>query len=90
MAKKPTDADYSALTEEIKTNPKAYKFKVGVRVKITKHKNILSKCYTKTWSREISVIEFCVENYPCTYKIKGSNGKKIIGSPYEKELLLSK
>ena len=30
-------ADYSALTEEIVANPKASKFEVGDRVKITKY-----------------------------------------------------
>ena len=41
--KKPIDADYSVLTEEIETNPKARKFKVGDRVRTTEHKNIFSK-----------------------------------------------
>ena len=41
--KKPINADYSALTEKIETNPKAPKFKVNGRVRITKYKNIFSK-----------------------------------------------
>ena len=36
--------------------PKAPKFKVGGRIKITKYKNIFSKGYTKNWSGEIFVI----------------------------------
>ena len=32
---------------------------------------------------------FCVEKIPWNYKIKYLNGEKIIGSFYEKELLLS-
>ena len=32
MVEKPIDADYSVLTEEIETDPKACKFKVGDRV----------------------------------------------------------
>ena len=43
VVKKPIDADYSVLTEEIETNPKARKFKVGERVRTTEHKNIFSK-----------------------------------------------
>ena len=43
VVKKPIDADYSILTEEIETNPKARKFKVGDRVRTTEHKNIFSK-----------------------------------------------
>ena len=45
---KPLHADYSALNEKIESSDKAPKFKVGVRVTITKHKNIFSKGYTKT------------------------------------------
>ena len=41
--KKPTDADYSTLTEKIETNCKAPKFKVNDRVRITKYNNIFSK-----------------------------------------------
>ena len=59
--KNPIDADYSALTENIETNVTASKFKVNDRVRITKHKNIFSKGYTKTWSREIFII--VSENY---------------------------
>ena len=51
--KKPISADYSVLTEKIEINPKALKFKADDRVQITKHKNILSKGYTKSCSREI-------------------------------------
>ena len=43
ISKKPIGADYSALTEEIETNPKDPKFKVGDTVRITKYKTIFSK-----------------------------------------------
>ena len=43
IGEKHIDADYYDLTEEIETNLKAPKFKVGDRVRITKHKNIFSK-----------------------------------------------
>ena len=49
--KKPVKADYSTLTEKIETNPKAPKFKVNDRVKITKYKNIL---HLKLVKRNIS------------------------------------
>ena len=39
------NADYSALSKEIETNPKARKF--GDRVRIAKCKNIFSKGYIK-------------------------------------------
>ena len=59
-------------------------------VRITKYKNIFSKAYTENWSREIFITDSVPKNNPCTYKMKALNGVKIIGSFYEKELLLSK
>ena len=47
LVKKPTYADYCALTAEIETNSKASKYKVGDRVRITKYKNIFSKFCTE-------------------------------------------
>ena len=41
--KKPINADYSASTENIESNPKPPKFKVNDRGRIIKNKNILSK-----------------------------------------------
>ena len=41
--KKPINADYSALTENIETNLKARKFKDNDTVRISKYKNIFSK-----------------------------------------------
>ena len=69
---------------------KTPKFKVNDRVWITKHKNIFSKGYTENWSREIFIIDSVLKTNPWTYKLKDLNGEKIIGSFYEKELLLSK
>ena len=54
--KEPINADYSALTEKIETNPKVPKFKVNDRVRITKYKNSFFKSYTDNWSREIFII----------------------------------
>ena len=45
--KKAIDADQCALNEEIETNHKAPIFKVDDRLRITKHKNIFRKGYTK-------------------------------------------
>ena len=55
--KKPFDADYSALTEEIESSQKPTTFEIGDRVRIAKYKNIFSKGYTKNWSIEIYVID---------------------------------
>ena len=59
--KNPINADYSALTEKIETNPKAPKFKVNDRVRITTYKSIFGKGYIENWSREIFFID-CFEN----------------------------
>ena len=45
IGKKPIDADYSALTEEIETKRKSPKFKIGVRLSIQK---FLAKLTLKT------------------------------------------
>ena len=81
--KKPCNADYSALTEKIETNPKAPKSKVNDRVKIIKYKNIFDKGYTKNWSREIFIFDSILKTNPWTYKIKDINGEEIIESFYE-------
>ena len=41
-------------------------------------------------SREIFISDSVLKTNPWTFKIKDLNGEKIIGSFYEKELLLSK
>ena len=42
LVKKTVNTDYSALTEQIETNPKLHKFKVGDRVRITQYQNTFS------------------------------------------------
>ena len=90
--KKPINIDYSALTKNIEMNPKAPKFKVNYRRRITNYKNIFSKGYIENWSREIFIIDSVFKSNPwtlTTLKIKDLNGEKIIGSFHEKELLRS-
>ena len=48
-----------------------------------------SKGYTGNWSREIFILDSILETNRWTYEINNLNGKKIIGSIYEKELLRS-
>ena len=73
--KKPISANYSAVIEKIEKNPKAHKFKVNDRVRITKYKNIFTKGYTENWSREIFIIDSVLKTNPWTYKIKDLNRK---------------
>ena len=68
LVKKPIDADYTALTEEIESSHKAPKFKVAGRVRITKYKNNFSKGYTESWSRNIFVIDSVLKTNPWTLK----------------------
>ena len=76
------------MTEKIDTNLKAPNCKVNDRVRITKYKNKFSKGYTENWSREIFIIVSDLKKNYWTYKINDL-GSLIIGSFYEKELLLS-
>ena len=47
MSKKPTGTDFILpLTEQIESTQQAPKFKIGDRVRITKHKYIFSEGYT--------------------------------------------
>ena len=57
--KKPINADYSTLIENIETSSEAPKFKVN-------DKNIFSKSYTENWSREIFIINFVLKTNPWT------------------------
>ena len=86
---KPINTDYSALSEKIQTNPKAPKFKVNDRVRITKYKIIFSKCCTEYWSNKIFITDSALKTNPWKYKIKDLNGENIIQSCYKKELLLN-
>ena len=43
ICEKPIYTDCSALTEEIEINGKSHQFKVGARVRITRHKYFLAK-----------------------------------------------
>ena len=90
IGKKPIDTDYSDLSEEIESSHKAPKFKVGDIARITEYNNVFRKGYTKKCSREIFSIDSVLKTNPWTYKIKGLNKEKIIGSFHEKEFLLSK
>ena len=64
--KKSINADYSALIEKLETTLKAPKFKVNIKVRVTKYKDIFSKGYTKNWSREIFIIHSGLKANPST------------------------
>ena len=83
------DPDYCALTEEIESGHKDHQFTVGDRFRIHKYKHFFSKSYSKNLSNEIFVLDSVLKTYPWIHKIRHLNGETIIGSFYEKELLLS-
>ena len=89
IGKKSIDENYFASTEEIETNLKALKLKLGDK-HITKYKNILSKSFTNNWPTKIFVIDSVLKTNLWRYKIKDLNGETTIGSFYIKELLLIK
>ena len=72
LVKMPIDADYSALSEEIKMDPKASKFKLGERLRNMKYKNSFNKGYIKNWSRGTCVTDSALKTNPWTYRIKDS------------------
>ena len=84
---KPIDVksdSFAKYNEE--SNKKDLEFKVGGHVRISKYKNIFGKGYTPNWSEEIFVAKKIKNPVPWTYIISDLNGKKIVGSFYEKEL----
>ena len=62
------DANYFALTQEINWNLKAFKLKVGYRVRITIYNNVFSIGFTKNWLKEIFVIDSVLKTNPWTYR----------------------
>ena len=84
---KPKDVkDYSFIENVEEINKKDPKFKIGDYVRISKYKNIFSKCYLPNWSEEIFIINKVKNTVPWTYLINDLNGEEIKGSFYEKEL----
>ena len=71
------------MKNEIKKNPK---FKIGDHVRISKYKNIFATGYVPNWSEEVFIVNDIKNTVPWTYTISDLNGKKVIGTFYEKEL----
>ena len=78
------DNTYINIGKEV--NDKDPKFKVGDRVRTSKHKKIFAKDYTPNWSEEIFMIKELKNTVPWTYVINDLNGEEIIGTLYEKNL----
>ena len=54
------------------------KFKVGVHVRISKHKNIFAKGYTPNWSEDVFVIKKVNNTVPWTFAINDLNGEELL------------
>ena len=54
------------------------KFKVGVHVRISKHKNIFAKGYTSNWSEDVFVIKKVNDTVPWTFVINDLNGEELL------------
>ena len=84
---KPIDVkDNTYINTDKEINNKDPKFKVGDRVRISKHKKIFAKGYTPNWSEKIFVIKKVKNTVPWTYVVNDLNGEEITGTFYEKEL----
>ena len=82
---KPIDVTSYSYTEHNEdSNKKDPKFKVGYRLRISKHKKIFSKGYTQNWSEEVFVVSKIKNTVPWTYVVSDLNGEEITGSFYEK------
>ena len=73
LVEKPIHSDYSALTEDIESIHKSFKFQDKDRVRITKYKNIFRRIF---WSKEIFVIDSVLKTNHWTYNIKDLNEEK--------------
>ena len=69
-------------------NVKDPKFKNSYQFRISKQENIFAKAYTPNWSEEVFVIKNIKTTVPWTYVINDLNDEEIIGTIYEKELLI--
>ncbi|XP_033214053.1 uncharacterized protein LOC117171109 [Belonocnema kinseyi] len=63
------------------------KFKVGDRVRVSKHKHTFEKGYTFNWTTEISNVDRIMLTSSVKYKLKDYQDQSIAGEFYEQELL---
>jgi hypothetical protein len=61
-------------------------FKVGDKVRISKHKGTFRRGYLANFTSEIFVVSEVLDTYPVTYKLKDMKNEDIIGSFYKEEL----
>lgn len=62
------------------------KFRVGDRVRISKHRGVFAKGYMPNWSNEIFTVIQIHRTNPITYFLRDYKGESIRGAFYEKEI----
>ena len=87
---KPIDVKNNKRVYIDEHNEKDSKFKVGDRVRISRHKNIFAKGCAPKWGSEVFIINKINDTVPYTYNLKDLNVEEIIGSFYDKELQKTK
>ena len=80
-----TFVDSMEFHSKKEVNDKDSKSKVGDHVRISKLKNIFATGYILNWSEEVFIRSKIRNTVPWTYIINYLNGKKIIGTFYEKK-----
>ena len=91
VKKNATKSSAIARTNKVyidENNKKGARYNVGDRVRISKFKNIFSKGYTPNWSSEIFIVDKINDTVPYTYNLKDLNDEEIIGSFYDRELII--
>ncbi|XP_043271230.1 uncharacterized protein [Venturia canescens] len=64
------------------------KFKIGDKVRVSKHKHVFEKGYTPNWTTEIFTISEIRNTDPITYKLTDYQNQPIEGGFYEEKLTL--
>ena len=86
-----TTEDEEELTQRVKKQrnipSRKSKFKVGDRVRVSKHKHVFEKGYTPNWTKEIFTVDQVMSTNPVTYKLKDYQNQPIADGFYEQEIL---
>ena len=71
----------------LKSKQPLFKFDVGDKVRISKHKHIFVKGYLPNFTEEIFTVTKCIARDPPVYRLQDYNGEDIEGVFYEHELV---
>lgn len=77
---------FQALYKSKSKKPLVFKFDVGEKVRISKHRGIFRKGYQQTFTDEFFTITQCIGRDPPVYKLTDLAGEIVKGTFYEPEL----